>query len=221
MRWLLADRLLYEGKQQLSTDRMYWKGEDIGKYWISRTTRRFCRPDVRTRSNEVVRLNKSVYETIPKLLLRQTADTIIAVMDYRGVWFGRSIISIVKVSGEYHLEYLLGLVNSSYIRHEYDKLAHETGRVFAQVKLSKLKQLPIRTINFGDSRERAQHDHMVSLVGRMLELNKKKHSDKLAPSELERLEREIAATDAEIDNLVYVLYGITDKERKIIEEGNG
>ena len=31
------------------------------------------------------------------------------------------------------------------------------------------------------------------------------------------LDREIAATDREIDNLVYELYGITDEERKIIE----
>jgi hypothetical protein len=31
------------------------------------------------------------------------------------------------------------------------------------------------------------------------------------------LEREIAATDAEIDNLVYELYGITDEERRIVE----
>jgi len=58
---------------------------------------------------------------------------------------------------------------------------------------------------------------MAALVERMLELNKKQHSGKLAPSELERLEREIAATDAEIDDLVYELYGITDDERKIIE----
>jgi len=28
----------------------------------------------------------------------------------------------------------------------------------------------------------------------------------------------MAATDAEIDELVYELYGITDEERKIIEE---
>lgn len=28
-----------------------------------------------------------------------------------------------------------------------------------------------------------------------------------------------AATDAEIDNLVYELYGITEEERKIIEGG--
>ena len=39
-----------------------------------------------------------------------------------------------------------------------------------------------------------------------------------APSELDHLEREITSTDAETDELVYELYGITDEERKIIEQ---
>jgi hypothetical protein len=39
----------------------------------------------------------------------------------------------------------------------------------------------------------------------------------IAPSEVERLKREIASTDADIDELVYELYGITEDERKIIE----
>jgi hypothetical protein len=82
-----------------------------------------------------------------------------------------------------------------------------------------IEQLPIRTINFSDPADKARHDRMVELVERMLELNKRKHSGKLAPSELDRLEREIAATDAEIDELVYELYGITAEERKIIEGG--
>ncbi len=43
---------------------------------------------------------------------------------------------------------------------------------------------------------------------------------KLAPSQGEREDREIAATDAEIDNLVYELYGITDEGREIIEGKN-
>ena len=60
---------------------------------------------------------------------------------------------------------------------------------------------------------------MVKLVDRMLELNKQKHSGKLAPSQVERIDREIAATDAEIDDLVYDLYGITDEEKEIIERG--
>jgi hypothetical protein len=38
-----------------------------------------------------------------------------------------------------------------------------------------------------------------------------------APSELDRVEREITATDAEIDELVYELYGITSEEHKVIE----
>jgi len=55
-------------------------------------------------------------------------------------------------------------------------------------------------------------------VGKILELNKK-----LAPiketysNEREKLVKEIAKTDKEIDNLVYELYGLTEAERKIIE----
>jgi len=33
------------------------------------------------------------------------------------------------------------------------------------------------------------------------------------------LQRQIAATDAEIDALVYELYGLTDEEVRIVEEG--
>ncbi|MGA3327261.1 MAG: N-6 DNA methylase [Terriglobia bacterium] len=80
-----------------------------------------------------------------------------------------------------------------------------------------MEKVPIRRINFSDAADKARHEMMVKLVDRMLELNKQKHSGKLAPSQVERVDREIAATDAEIDNLVYELYGITDEERKIIE----
>ncbi len=58
---------------------------------------------------------------------------------------------------------------------------------------------------------------MVALVNRMLELNKQKQSGKLAPSQVDRVDREIAATDAEFDNLVYNPYRISDEERKVIE----
>ena len=50
-----------------------------------------------------------------------------------------------------------------------------------------------------------------------MEPNKKQHCGKLAPSELDPLELGIASTDAQIDDLVYELYGITEVERKIIE----
>jgi hypothetical protein len=75
----------------------------------------------------------------------------------------------------------------------------------------------VRKIDLATPGDEALHDRMMALVERMLDLNKKKHSGKLAPSELDRVDREIAATDAEIDELVYELYGITDQEVKIIE----
>jgi hypothetical protein len=75
----------------------------------------------------------------------------------------------------------------------------------------------------------AHHERLVALVERMPELNKQKahcsaglrpavaaHRAALQPSELDRLVREIASTDAEIDELVYALYGITEEERGII-----
>jgi hypothetical protein len=43
---------------------------------------------------------------------------------------------------------------------------------------------------------------MVELIDRMLELNKQKHFGKHAPSQVERVDREITAAHAEIDNLV-------------------
>jgi len=38
------------------------------------------------------------------------------------------------------------------------------------------------------------------------------------PNDKTRLEREIEATDRQIDQLVYELYGLTEEEIKIVEE---
>jgi hypothetical protein len=89
---------------------------------------------------------------------------------------------------------------------------------FIEAKPIYVTQLPIRTVDFNNSSEKAIHDKLVSLVDRMLELHKKKTF--LPPSaEREKIEREIAITDEKIDEIVYGLYGITDEERKIIEGG--
>ena len=115
------------------------------------------------------------------------------------------------------IHYLQALLNSKLL----DSFLHEISSPFRGGYWSYgkrfIEQLPIRTIDFSKPEQKNLHDRMVALVARMLELNRKKHSGKLAPSELDRLEREIAATDAQIDDLVYDLYGITDAERKIIE----
>ena len=125
----------------------------------------------------------------------------------------------IKTGGAFSLSrrYLLGVLNSKLIFSYLRQISNIFRGGWITCTKQYVTQLPIRTINFSDPADKTRHDRMVALVERMLELNKKKHSGKLAPSELDRLEREIAATDQEIDNLVYELYGITHEERKIIE----
>lgn len=76
------------------------------------------------------------------------------------------------------------------------------------------------------------HDELVALVDKMLELHKQlvnlaKVPDRtdtrdnlrkvIFASEKEPIERQIAATDRKIDELVYKLYGLTEEEVSIIE----
>ena len=215
----LSSRLLYEGSREKPLDRMYWKGADIGRYWIAESTERFCRPDYQQflRANEVVRLNDEVYGKFPKIVFRQTADRIIAAIDYRGIWFGRSLIALlVSPESEYRLEYILGLLNSTYMRWAYDSIAKESGRVFAQVKIGKVNQLPLPRVDFGDPTSRGRHDRLVTLVEKMNALSSQ---ITLASVGADRsvLGRYLDATDREIDRLVYELYALSNAEIAVVE----
>jgi hypothetical protein len=57
---------------------------------------------------------------------------------------------------------------------------------------------------------------MVALVTQMLDLNKKVQDARLE-QEKTLLSRQIEATDAAIDTLVYELYGLTPEEIAIVE----
>jgi rRNA pseudouridine-1189 N-methylase Emg1 (Nep1/Mra1 family) len=59
----------------------------------------------------------------------------------------------------------------------------------------------------------------IELVDKMLSLNKRLNEigDKMI-DERERIEKEIKKTDNEIDELFYNIYGITESEKKIIDE---
>ena len=71
-------------------------------------------------------------------------------------------------------------------------------------------------LNFSDPADKARHDRMVALVTQMLDLNKKLQEARLE-QERTLLQRQIEATDASIDKLVYELYGLTEEEVAIVE----
>jgi hypothetical protein len=85
-----------------------------------------------------------------------------------------------------------------------------------QLIFNYLGKIPIRTINFSNPEDVARHDRMVSLVDQMLYLHKQLH-EAHTPHEQTALQRQIEATDGQIDILVYELYGLTEEEIKIVE----
>jgi len=79
-----------------------------------------------------------------------------------------------------------------------------------------IERLPIRAIDFSSPADVARHDQMVALVERMLDLHKRL-AEARVPVEKEQLQRQIDATDREIDRLVYELYELTPAEIAIVE----
>jgi hypothetical protein len=79
-----------------------------------------------------------------------------------------------------------------------------------------IEQLPIRTIDFEDPADVARHNKMVALVERMLELHKKLAAANI-PADKALYQRQIEATDRQIEALVYELYGLTEEEIAIVE----
>jgi type I restriction-modification system DNA methylase subunit len=116
-------------------------------------------------------------------------------------------------------KYFLGILNSKLIEFYFSLVSAKfRGGYFRFIPVY-VNQIPIRTIDFNNPKEKAMHNKMVEFVEKMLELNNKKST--LPPSsKREKIEREIKIIDEKIDELVYELYGITDEERKIIEEKN-
>ena len=80
-----------------------------------------------------------------------------------------------------------------------------------------MKKISTEIINFENPSEKAQHDKLVTLVENMLELKKKYHETRMEQDK-ELYERQIKMVDAQIDRLVYDLYGLAEEEVKVVEK---
>jgi hypothetical protein len=115
------------------------------------------------------------------------------------------------------VNYVVGILNSRLFVFLYRLLSLESGRVLAQVKPAILDNLPMRKVDFSNQSDRARYDKISILVEQMLTLHKRLALTE-TPDEKTRLQRQIDATDRQIDQLVYELYGLTEGEIKVVEE---
>ncbi len=194
------------------TYRQYLMGRDFHRYcWQNEKERWISYGDWLAEPRYAAPFNDAV-----KIVIRQTADSIIAQLDIYKYLSLKNVHNLKINHEKLSYNYILGLLNSKLISWWYQKLIPEKGRVFAEVKVVNLKKIPIRIIDFDNSADVARHDHMVSLVDQMLSLHKQLHEAR-TPHEQTALQRQIEATDGQIDALVYELYGLTEEEIRIVE----
>ncbi|MFZ2471393.1 MAG: N-6 DNA methylase [Methanothrix sp.] len=124
----------------------------------------------------------------------------------------------ILISSKYGLsyEYLLGLLNSRLLDFHLKAISSRFRGGYYAYNRQYIEQLPIRTIDFSDPADVARHDRMALLVEQMLALHKQL-PEAATPHEKTALERQIEATDGQIDALVYELYGLTEEEIRIVE----
>lgn len=137
-----------------------------------------------------------------KILIRQTANRIIAAYDDMG-WYCLKSGLIIQLPENSELDYfyLLALLNSTLFNFLYHDLVNEDNRIFPEVKPIQLFKLPI----YNALKE--QQLPIIGLVEQILTL--KKGNPQADTRTLEK----------QIDQLVYALYGLTAAEIAIIEKG--
>ncbi|MBX9693589.1 MAG: N-6 DNA methylase [Cyanobacteria bacterium] len=88
----------------------------------------------------------------PKVMIRQTGDTLIAGLDYRGLYHLNNVhgLSLLKESQSNRLEnarsleFICALLNSRLMRRFYHLVSQEYGRTMAQTDIETLELLPLR-----------------------------------------------------------------------------
>jgi hypothetical protein len=208
------DRVYHSLEKKDDTWLKYVDGVDVGRFKIG-----WSRQYVKYGKN-LTRPRKKEFFQGERLLIRQIPAVppyciLASYVDEELVNDNNSMIVTQPQLG-YSVKYLAGILNSRLISfwfmHSFGKLQR---KVFPQFKVKELRIFPIHPISFSDSADKARHDKMVSLVERMLSLHKQSPK---TPQEQEMVKREIESTDREIDQLVYELYGLSEDERKIVDE---
>jgi len=148
----------------------------------------------------------------PKILWPGISAEVTAFALDKAKYYGNDNVQLVISEGLY----LLGILNSRLMRLVLTNTCDKVQGGFYRLKIAYVQQLPIRTIDFSDPKDKSRHDKMVTLVELMLALHERL-TEATTESEKAALQQQKNETDQQIDNLVYELYGLTPEEIAIVE----
>ena len=113
-------------------------------------------------------------------------------------------------------EFILGILNSKLSFWFLQQISNVFRGGWITCTKQYFGELPIIRLDLKKSADKSRHDKLVMLVDKMLVLMPKLRSA-VSDREKAALQNAVTATDQQIDQLVYELYGLTEDEIKLVE----
>ncbi|HUV04858.1 MAG TPA: Eco57I restriction-modification methylase domain-containing protein, partial [Armatimonadota bacterium] len=161
--------------------------------------------------------NMDRFEVAQKIVLPDVVSRGSCLLDRQAAWLIDTAYAItLKPTTCFDLRFLLAVLNSPMLTY----FLMETGTTlrggYFRMKTAYLNPFPVPNVDMSRPSEKHHHDRIVDLAESMLALHKHLASASSAAQKTV-IQRQIDATDAEIDRLVYELYDLTDEEIAIVE----
>ena len=155
-----------------------------------------------------------------KLCVPRLVEKLHAAFDHDGSHFLDNVdvggVTLKTAYTNHGFEYLLGLLNCRLLRWYFPQVSAPFRGNWRSANRQFLSLLPVRVIDFKNAKDKAIHRQIEGLVNSMHILQGQLVTAKSAKQN-DVIQRQIDATDDEIDRLVYDLYGLTDKDIAIVE----
>ena len=151
-----------------------------------------------------------------KIFFRRVGDRLIGSIDTQKKFaLNTLVVMSPKADCPFDLRFVLALFNSKLLNFYYLNFLKSSKKVFSEIQAHQVEQMPFPLADLSDPAERTRHGHIVNLVNAMTGLQQLATAKSAAQKTI--MQRQIEATDRQIDQLVYQLYGLTDQEIALIE----
>jgi len=162
---------------------------------------------------------EKIFTKPSKLLGVITEDEIVLALDTKKT-FATDGLYVFSVKAEWDARYVMGILNSKLFKLIYRLLSLEKGRALAQVKPTILENLPIRKIDSSNQEEMGIQLKLIKTVDTLMDAGQLMQNVE-SEHERQRLADSILAAKDQLDRHVYDLYGVSEKNIRIIKDAVG
>jgi len=179
------------GRDEISKYHLFWKGK-----WVN-----YDKNIINKVSGEYAGLGKPEYFEKHKIIVRRTGDFILGALDEDGYYFSNNVfVCVPKKDSGLSIKYVLGILNSKFATWFYRTVQPRKGKIFAELKINVLKQIPIKETSHINQKP------IIELV------------DKLLIAKKNDFESDTSVLQNAIDQLVYDIFELTKEQRQAIEK---